>query len=930
MTSLSRRASIALLVGVEIAASSARWLNAPEPAVWPLRVVLSTAAIAVLPGASLLLAALPARAWSISELFVFGFGISAALVQLAVITALLAHVSPLVILAALFTLTMACAIVAGRRNLTGTAVVMGGTDVLWAVVLAVLAAFLYVQGSPYASGEDYLHLGVIRRLSVLPRPALDNIYFAPGVIYTYPFPGIHYLMALVSRLGDVDPIFVYHKLRFFWGPVALGSLVVMGERMFGSRAAGLACGAAGAAFAAAGTFASVPSLIWGQLAPYSHASDVAMGVLLPVALAFCMAFLDAEEPRERRVLFAGAMGMVLMLTIVHIREIVQLLVYLGAFLLYLLWARRTDRLTARTALLLVSTLVIAVGFIVWQQTAVEHIGSLVSNERADLVRVVSSASLLELLQPPLPLFSSFVGYYWTLFWGWNPILLVSVPFLVVAYRRRPLVWLMAASVFCYLLIVRFPLFGVPYVYLTYFEILFTPVRNIILFLQLTAGASLLWIAYRLRGGGSGRAWVVGAIVCAALALVWRQPRMFLEQHQDVLLIPVLVVLGWMLFQSRQREAPAHAGAIPAGGDSTRWMAAAVACSLAAAALIVAWQVTSRPAPVINVRWDAKVSGAERVLQEVRFRLVKQRFMKGTTWSYALLDPSPRNVQALVASRAVADTNEIDRGRFLVNAAAPLGTDMAWAGSYLPVIGSPAGFDAVAIALIIAAIYAFRRSRRLRFGGRVFSGEQSVDAPEDVPPLFYAMVAALAVLTFTPQHSPLVSRTSLQRPADPVAGMSCGHSAARPAPYAPEGVTVVIKDLAACPPTPALMHWVSAHVPIDAVFAVDTWNDNPPSVFFPQQYVGWSGLNSNFLNPDQVFGPYLRFYRRSLAEHQAQPFFNDRETDAERQAFVEAVGVTHVLVDPAFHDVVVNALRGNSSFQKVYDADKWAVFQVTRR
>ena len=117
MTSLSRRASIALLVGVEIAASSARWLNAPEPAVWPLRVVLSTAAIAVLPGASLLLAALPARAWSISELFVFGFGISAAFVQLAVITALLAHVSPLVILAALFTLTMACAIVAGRRNL---------------------------------------------------------------------------------------------------------------------------------------------------------------------------------------------------------------------------------------------------------------------------------------------------------------------------------------------------------------------------------------------------------------------------------------------------------------------------------------------------------------------------------------------------------------------------------------------------------------------------------------------------------------------------------------------------------------------------------------------------------------------------------------------------------------------------------------------
>ena len=51
---------------------------------------------------------------------------------------------------------------------------------------------------------------------------------------------------------------------------------------------------------------------------------------------------------------------------------------------------------------------------------------------------------------------------------------------------------------------------------------------------------------------------------------------------------------------------------------------------------------------------------------------------------------------------------------------------------------------------------------------------------------------------------------------------------------------------------------------------------------------------------------------------------------EDQAFVEAVGVTHVLVDPAFHDVVVNALRGSPRFQKIYDADNWAVFQVTGR
>jgi hypothetical protein len=143
------------------------------------------------------------------------------------------------------------------------------------------------------------------------------------VIYTYPFPAIHYLMALISRLGDVDAIFVYHKLRLFWGPVALASLVVVGRRVFGSMTVGLACGFTALAFAAAGTFASVPSLIWGQLVPYSHASDVAMGTLLPVTLAFVTTFLDEDQGREARFVFIGAAGLVLTLSIVHIREIAR-------------------------------------------------------------------------------------------------------------------------------------------------------------------------------------------------------------------------------------------------------------------------------------------------------------------------------------------------------------------------------------------------------------------------------------------------------------------------------------------------------------------------------------------------------------------------------------------------------------------------------
>jgi hypothetical protein len=59
-------------------------------------------------------------------------------------------------------------------------------------------------------------------------------------------------------------------------------------------------------------------------------------------------------------------------------------------------------------------------------------------------------------------------------------------------------------------------------------------------------------------------------------------------------------------------------------------------------------------------------------------------------------------------------------------------------------------------------------------------------------------------------------------------------------------------------------------------------------------------------------------------------FNDRETAQERREFVDALGVTHVLVDPAYHDVVTHALAGSDDFTKEYDDGRWAVFAVRPR
>jgi hypothetical protein len=920
MHSLSRRSLAVILLVAPTAAFLARFVDASTTLAWAIRVVLPALAVAIGPGAAVALAALPRRSWTVTEFVVVAFGISAAIVQLATIVALVAHLSPVAILACGFAVMCALAVRVATTSGRAPAIVTNRAEIALWVLLAVLGVYLYAQGSPFFSGEDYLHLGIIRRLASLSRPALHNIYFAPGVIYTYPFPGIHYLVALISRLGDVDAIFVYHKLRFLWGLVAVSALVLVGTRIFSSAAVGLACGCTAVAFIAAGTFATVPPLFWGQLVPYSHASDVAMGVLLPVTLAFATTFLLERERRDADFFVIGTGALVLMLSIVHIREVVQLAVYLAAYAGFL-FASRSDALRLRrTALLLGITIVIAGGITYWQEHVVTHVGSVVSAQRADLVRIVRSASFLELLQPPLSLSSLAVNYD-TLFWGWNPFLLVASVPVLLAFRRSPLVWFVLTSLLCYLLIIRFPLFGFPYIYLTYFEILFTPVRNVILFLQLIAGAALFLLATACSRLGVVRGSVAAAAMSAAVAVLWHLPRTFLSQHQDALMVPVIVSLAMAITFGRRAADTARDGTKRRTG---RFVVLGTAAASIVVALVITWQITGRPAPMVHVRWADDVSSTKRVLEEARFRLVKDQLIEGTSWSYALVDPSPENVRALVQSPTVRDTHEIDRERFTINPKAPRGGNIVWAGSRLPVIGTPVGFDMTLLALIGVAAFAFWRAGLLRVPITT-----PLALPGDQGVLFGGMVFALAWWTFTPSLSPLVTRDFRNTPMDTATAISCAEKGPYEAPFAPPGVHVIVGGFRSCPPPPDLMAWVKDNVAPDAVFAANTWNDYPPSVFLPQQYYGWPGTDRNFLNPDELFGSYLPFYKRALKTHGVQPFFNAEETVAERSEFVETLGVTHVLVDPAFHDVLVDALKGNDMFEKQYDMGGWAVFRVRR-
>jgi hypothetical protein len=314
------------------------------------------------------------------------------------------------------------------------------------------------------------------------------------------------------------------------------------------------------------------------------------------------------------------------------------------------------------------------------------------------------------------------------------------------------------------------------------------------------------------------------------------------------------------------------------------------------------------------------------MYEVLFSLTNGERMEGHSWSYDVIDPSIRNVRALVTSPAVEDTHEINRETFQINATAPKSAAGVWLWSAVPILGNPDVLALVVSALIGLTVLGVRRAKRQPSLLQPAGGSPK-NAPHPRRWLLPATVLGLAGVGWIPAQSVLTAPGGARNPADAIAEFSCAQGPAQLAPFAPDDIKLVITPRPSCVPSLDVIEWVSRNVPVDAVFLANTENEYLPSAFLPQQFLGWYGLDREFLNPEALFGDYLRFYRQSLKSHGAQPFFNDRETTAERLALVNALGATHVLVDPPFHDEMVRTLEESTAFQKVFDDKGWAVFRT---
>jgi hypothetical protein len=569
---LSSRMSAAAFVLAGVVAALVGLVSSDAAAVWVLRIFAAGVLIVITPGVLTVLAWRPRASFDLVELIGIGLGVSVALVQMITIGAVMYSWPVNVSLALLGGWTIVHAMVAlWRASGVGVRVSAGVAALL--LTLGLLALALYAAGSPFDTTEPRIHIALVRRMLNLQSPTLYTMYFAPDFVYTYPFPGTHYMLALMARAEGIDPFFLYHKMRAFWGIAAPILLYGCALTIFRSERIALASTFVAAGLVANGVFGAVPDFSWAQLAPYTHASDIAMGVLL---LAF--QFLAASERRERFFFLAATLGMALTLIMVHPREIVQFLVYFTAFAAVLFVARREGPLPVRAVVLVAATMVLLVVYTQWFAASLATANTLVERERESLAEIFRQASWAELIGRPVPLLRNYLVAYGMTVSGWSPIVLMASPFALFLLRRRPMALMLGASIVCYLLLVRLPLLAIPYLYLTYFEMLYVPIRNVIFFIHLLTGVCAYLVAARLAQYRTLVA-VPIAIGCAALTVLvfrWVEPSVTEQpERADLLFGPLVLAYGavaWWAWTTR--HVPAADGWID--NPHPRWVLVMIA------------------------------------------------------------------------------------------------------------------------------------------------------------------------------------------------------------------------------------------------------------------------------------------------------------------------------------------------------------------
>ena len=535
----ARYVELGLLV-LAVAALGSRFLPDEHGALAAIKLVLPALVIGFAPGALLMSAAWPCATLTLLEMAGLGIALSLPVIQFVTVFSLSVHMS--VSRIAMFW-AVACAAVAAGLLMRDWRKVERALHPDWGeaplgLMLMTVATLLYLKGAPFLSYDNQNHAGMVRRLATMLHPSIDDFYSFPNAVYTYPFPGTHFVMALVSGLGGLDALFVYHKMRFFWSLAALLFIYLLARRIFESSRLGFLSALTAAAFALGGGFGDGLGLDWGQLAPLSHPSDVAMNVLVPALLTLACYCLQAERRGEAGFFLGGSLVMAAMVAMVQIRGIVQFLVYLGCFFAALLLHRRDRVYLMRTAALIGGSAIVTLAYLWFHRRAVTHVAPVADAFRAELLATARRLTLAGWFSRPL----HFVSEFQWIFYGWHPLILATGPLIWVALRRKTLMLMVGTSILVYLLVIRLPLLSLPFAYVTHWEILVFPLRNFAIFTYLLAGVMLYALAVNLaRIQKRVIALASAALASGCLALILSRSAEFFGKHRDLYFVPVVAL-----------------------------------------------------------------------------------------------------------------------------------------------------------------------------------------------------------------------------------------------------------------------------------------------------------------------------------------------------------------------------------------------------
>ena len=582
---------------LSLAALASVGITASHPVGAFTKYLLGSLAIGFVPGLLLVVVCIHQVRLGLLEVLALSIAISMSLAGPYTIFSFLFHIPVSTMAVALPIVCAAVALACAGYSRTTAApkarVYAVNLDLLVIALMVLTALIIYVTAptKPIHLTEDVLQTALIKRVAVTPDPSIYNTFCCPGALYSYPFPSLHYFIAMITVASDLDPIFVYQKSRFFWCLASILAFFAATKMFFRSNVLAYFATLVGVVFIFNGTLALVPGFHWGQLTPTTHNSDVAMNALLPLAIMALLHFVDARQ--RSATVFFGAFNALLFLTIglAHPREIIQLMVYIGIFIVVFLVVRRDRERAVRSAVLLGLIIAVFGSYYLWLKGVQDVTSEIVASRLNEKLEAIKDFGFLDWFSPAVNT-EHFVAVLPTVFFMLFPTLLITAIATVYSFRRRPYVVAAGMTILVFLLIIEFPLFAAPFVLATYHEILISPVRNFVFFLYVLGGGAI-YALYRIAAGRSAIRLLAVIAISGLAGSIAGYANATLLKHSGIFILALILgfaaLLGWITLRRKgvdpaPYERRSHSPVVAiANGRRIRLLAAL--CAVVPAALL---------------------------------------------------------------------------------------------------------------------------------------------------------------------------------------------------------------------------------------------------------------------------------------------------------------------------------------------------------